>query len=134
MATSSAPSSTRRCSIWWCRPEAGVTIALSYRQGDFMRVLMARFGLCAAMLLGLPVLSMAQTAMPKLIKIIVPFSPGASNDAVARAIAVPLAQRLQATVIVENKAGAAGTIGADAVAKSPHDGSVLLLTSSTFLT
>jgi tripartite-type tricarboxylate transporter receptor subunit TctC len=37
-------------------------------------------------------------------------------------------------VIVENKAGAAGTIGADAVAKSPHDGSVLLLTSSTFLT
>ena len=78
-----------------------------------MRVLMARFGLCAAMLLGLPVLSMAQTAMPKLIKIIVPFSPGASNDAVARAIAVPLAQRLQATVIVENKAGAAGTIGAD---------------------
>src|SRR5204862_497131 len=52
----------------------------------------------------------------------------------ARAIAGPLAQRLQATVIVENKAGAAGTIGADAVAKSPHDGSVLLLTSSTFLT
>jgi len=47
---------------------------------------------------------------------------------------VPLAQRLQATVIVENKAGAAGVIGADAVAKSPHDGSVLLLTSSTFLT
>ena len=99
-----------------------------------MRVLMGRFGLCAAVLLGLPGVSIAQTAMPKLIKIIVPFSPGASNDAVARAIAVPLAQRLQATVIVENKAGAAGTIGADAVAKSPHDGSVLLLTSSTFLT
>ena len=49
-----------------------------------MRVLMARFGLCAAMLLGLPVLSMAQTAMPKLIKIIVPFSPGASNTAAHR--------------------------------------------------
>ena len=99
-----------------------------------MRVPMARLGLCSALLLGVPVASMAQTALPKLIKIIVPFSPGASNDAVARAIAVPLAQRLQATVIVENKAGAAGTIGADAVAKSPHDGSVLLLTSSTFLT
>ena len=99
-----------------------------------MRVLMAQVGLCAAVLLSLPGVSAAQTAMPKLIKIIVPFSPGASNDAVARAIAVPLAQRLQATVIVENKAGAAGVIGADAVAKSPHDGSVLLLTSSTFLT
>jgi tripartite-type tricarboxylate transporter receptor subunit TctC len=38
------------------------------------------------------------------------------------------------TVIVENKAGAAGVLGSDAVAKSPRDGSVLLLTSSTFLT
>ena len=99
-----------------------------------MRGLMARLVVCATVSLGLPAVATAQTAVPKLIRIVVPFSPGASNDAVARAIAVPLAQRLQATVIVENKAGAAGTIGADAVAKSPHDGSVLLLTSSTFLT
>jgi tripartite-type tricarboxylate transporter receptor subunit TctC len=99
-----------------------------------MRVLIARVGLCALLLLGLPGAATAQAPIPRLIKIIVPFSAGASNDAVARAIAVPLAQRLQATVIVENKAGAAGVIGADAVAKSAHDGSVLLLTSSTFLT
>jgi len=99
-----------------------------------MRGLMARLCLFAAALFVLPMAATAQTALPKTIKIVVPFSPGASNDAVARAIAVPLAQRLQATVIVENKAGAAGVIGADAVAKSPHDGSVLLLTSSTFLT
>ena len=77
---------------------------------------------------------MAQPTLPKVIKIVVPFSPGASNDVIARALAVPLAKRLDATVIVENKAGAAGVIGADIVAKSPHDGSVLLLTSSTFLT
>jgi len=96
--------------------------------------MIARLGLCAAVLLALPAAASAQTTLPKTIKIVVPFSPGASNDAVARAIAAPLAQRLQATVIVENKAGAAGVIGADAVAKSPHDGSVLLLTSSTFLT
>jgi tripartite-type tricarboxylate transporter receptor subunit TctC len=72
--------------------------------------------------------------VPKLIRIVVPFSAGASNDVIARAIAVPLAKRLDTTVIVENKAGAAGVIGADFVAKSPRDGSVLLLTSSTFLT
>jgi tripartite-type tricarboxylate transporter receptor subunit TctC len=77
---------------------------------------------------------LAQTPAPKLIKIVVPFSAGASNDVIARAIAVSLAKRLDAAVIVENKAGAAGVIGADAVAKSPRDGSVLLLTSSTFLT
>src|SRR2546423_12966826 len=75
----------------------------------------------------------AQT-IPKSIKIIVPFSAGGSNDVIARAIAVPLAKRLDIPVIVENKAGAAGVIGADYVAKSARDGSVLLLTSSSFLT
>src|SRR5690349_221717 len=76
----------------------------------------------------------AQSPAPKTIRIIVPFSAGASNDAIARALAPGFAKRLDSTVIVENRAGAAGVIGADAVAKSPHDGSVLLLTSSTFLT
>src|SRR5437763_11797134 len=75
----------------------------------------------------------AQT-MPKSIKIIVPFSAGGSNDVIARAIAGPLAKRLGVPVIVENKAGAAGVVGSDAVSKSPHDGTVLLLTSSSFLT
>ena len=68
------------------------------------------------------------------IRLVVPFSPGASNDAIARVIAPPLGKRLETTVIVENRPGAAGVIGADAVAKSPRDGSVVLLTSSTFLT
>jgi tripartite-type tricarboxylate transporter receptor subunit TctC len=75
----------------------------------------------------------AQT-VPPLIRLVVPFSAGGSNDVIARAISGPLAQRLNASVIVENKAGAAGVIGSDYVAKSPHDGSVLLLTSSSFLT
>jgi tripartite-type tricarboxylate transporter receptor subunit TctC len=81
-----------------------------------------------------PAFAQAQDAVPKLIRIIVPFSAGASNDAIARAIAGPLAKRLESNVIVENRPGAAGVIGSDAVAKSPRDGSVLLLTSSTFLT
>ncbi len=76
----------------------------------------------------------ADAKLPALVKIIVPFGPGGSNDVVARAIAGPLAKRLESTVIVDNKAGASGVIGNDAVAKAPRDGSVLLLTSSTFLT
>jgi tripartite-type tricarboxylate transporter receptor subunit TctC len=75
-----------------------------------------------------------QPAMPKLIRIIVPFSAGASNDAIARALGAPLSKRLDASVVVENRPGAAGVIGSDVVAKSPRDGSALLLTSSTFLT
>lgn len=70
-------------------------------------------------------------AVPPLMRIVVPFSAGASNDVIARAIAPALAKRLGNTVIVENRPG---VLGADFVAKAPRDGSVLLLTSSTFLT
>ncbi|WP_454739931.1 tripartite tricarboxylate transporter substrate-binding protein [Cupriavidus necator] len=73
-------------------------------------------------------------AVPPLMRIVVPFSAGASNDVIARAIAPALAKRLGNTVIVENRPGVAGVLGADYVAKAPRDGSVLLLTSSTFLT
>lgn len=76
----------------------------------------------------------AEAKIPALMKIVVPFSAGASNDNIARVIAPLLSKRLHNTVIVENKPGAAGVIGSDYVAKSPKDASVLLLTSSTFLT
>lgn len=102
-----------------------------------MRNFLTRLGLlAAAACFAQAALAQPETdaKLPSLIKIVVPFSPGASNDAIARAVAPPLAKRLGATVIVENKPGAAGVIGADSVAKSPRDGSVLLLTSSTFLT
>ena len=77
--------------------------------------------------------ALAQNA-PALVRLVVPFPPGGSNDVIARAIAPQLAKRLGTNVIVENKAGAAGVIGSEAVAKAPADGSHLLLTSSTFLT
>src|SRR5437899_1772338 len=99
-----------------------------------MRFLLIRMALCAGALVGVSLNAGAQATLPKIIKIVVPFSPGASNDVIARAIVVPLSKRLDIPVIVENKAGATGVIGVDAVAKSPHDGTVLLLTSSTFLT
>ena len=78
----------------------------------------------------------AQTELkiPPLIRIVVPFSAGGSNDVIARAIAPSLSRRLGTSVVVDNKPGAGGVIGADAVAKSAPDGSVLLLTSSSFLT
>ena len=76
----------------------------------------------------------AETKLPNLVRIVVPFGPGGSNDVVARALAPPLAKRLESTVIVDNKPGASGVIGNDFVAKAPRDGSVVLLTSSTFLT
>lgn len=73
-------------------------------------------------------------ASPKTITIIVPFGPGASNDTFARILAQKLGPKVGATVVVDNKPGAGGVIGAGYVARAPKDGSVLLLTSSTFTT
>ena len=63
------------------------------------------------------------------IKLVVPFAPGGGQDAIARYLATELAGRLGTSVIVENKAGAGGVLAADAVAKAPADGTVLLLAS-----
>lgn len=82
----------------------------------------------------LPSLVRAQTALPSLIKIVVPFSPGGSNDVFARALAQQLSQELNVNCIVENKAGAGGAIGATQVARSTPDGSTLLLTSNSMIT
>lgn len=72
--------------------------------------------------------------IPPLIKIVVPFTPGGSNDVYARAISEQMGKALNATVIIENKPGAGGVIGANDVAKAPADGSVLLLSSNSLVT
>src|SRR5215468_418397 len=69
----------------------------------------------------------AQAWPTKTIKIIVPYPPGGTSDILARALGPGLQAALGQPVIVENKPGATGNIGADFVAKSPPDGYTLLL-------
>ena len=73
----------------------------------------------------------AQPAWPaaKPIRVIVNFPPGGAADQIARSIATPLGEALGQSVVVENRAGAGGNIGGDAVAKSPADGYTLLMSS-----
>jgi tripartite-type tricarboxylate transporter receptor subunit TctC len=73
-------------------------------------------------------LASAQEAWPaKPLRIVVPFAAGGTSDVLARLIGEKLQASLKQTVLVENKAGAGGVIGADSVAKSPADGYTVLL-------
>ncbi|WP_046115195.1 Bug family tripartite tricarboxylate transporter substrate binding protein [Aquincola tertiaricarbonis] len=73
--------------------------------------------------------SWAQGWPDKPITLVVPFPPGGSTDSVARAIGPKLTERFGQTVVVDNKAGATGTIGAGAVKRAPADGYTFLVTS-----
>ena len=88
---------------------------------------LARFAaFCAAAFLAAP--AHAQTAYPsKPIRIVVPFAPGGTSDILARSIGQKLTEVWGQSVIVENRAGANGNVGADFVAKAQSDGYTMLL-------
>src|SRR6266853_1354531 len=67
----------------------------------------------------------AQDYPTRPVRLIIPFPPGGSNDVVGRLIATHLAERLGKQVVVDNRGGAGGVIGTEAVAKSPADGYTL---------
>src|ERR1700680_5227736 len=85
-----------------------------------------------ALLMGLPAL--AQVTYPsRTIKMIVPYPAGGTTDFLGRLVAEQLRTGLGASVVVENKPGAATALGADLVARAAPDGYMLLLATSTTL-
>jgi tripartite-type tricarboxylate transporter receptor subunit TctC len=74
-----------------------------------------------------PGLAAAQGYPDKPLKLVVPYAPGAAADQLGRAVGERLAQSLGQPVLIDNRAGAGGTLGADAVARSAPDGYTLVL-------
>jgi tripartite-type tricarboxylate transporter receptor subunit TctC len=84
-------------------------------------------GTALALLLSL---AQAQDYPTKPVKIVVPFTAGSATDILARTFGQKLHEMWNQTVVIENRPGAGGTIGANAVAKSPPDGTTLMVHSS----
>src|SRR4051812_8826619 len=94
---------------------------------------MSRFWLLVFLLLPLLLCENAAGQYPsKPIRLIVTYPPGGGADVMARLLAPHVGQSLGQPVVVENRPGASGTIGADFVAKAPADGYTLMLDASSY--
>jgi len=93
-----------------------------------------RLGLMLATLAAFAAPAHAQSWPNKPVKIVVPFGPGGPADIYARIVGQELSGVFNQAFVVENKAGAGGTIGADVVAKAAPDGYTLLMMSNTLTT
>jgi tripartite-type tricarboxylate transporter receptor subunit TctC len=92
----------------------------------------ARIAVLTLPLLLVPGSALAQAYPAKVVRIVVPYPPGGSNDVLARHLAQKLTPVLGQNVIVDNRGGASGAIGADYVAKAAPDGYTLLFNSASF--
>jgi len=76
-----------------------------------------------------PLMAFSQTFPVKPIRIVVPYEPGGAPDITARALAPRMSEQLGQPVIIENRSGAGGQIGAQLVARSAPDGYTILFTN-----
>lgn len=81
--------------------------------------------------LAAPVAALAQTYPTKPVRVVIVFPPGGSNDVVGRIVFQKMSENLGQQFVIENRGGAAGTIGSEVVLNSPPDGYTLMVQSAT---
>src|SRR5256886_12325876 len=86
----------------------------------------------AAAAAGLPQAALAQASPARPVRVIVPFPAGGTTDIIARLVAQRMSETIGQPAVVENRGGAGGSIGADAVAKAAPDGYTILMHNITF--
>src|SRR5262245_29253395 len=96
--------------------------------GEAMRAVLSIF------VLAFPLLVLAQGYPSRPVRLVVPFPPGGSIDVVARALTPKLSERMGQQVVIENRSGASGIIGTEAVARAHPDGYTLLINTIPFVT
>src|SRR3954471_4922534 len=89
--------------------------------------------LFALLIISLPALAFPQTFPARQITIVVPYSPGSTSDLLPRAIAPLMSQSLGVPVLVENRPGAGGNVGAAIVARAEASGHTIAMTPSAIL-
>src|SRR5215475_2798429 len=90
-------------------------------------------GVASALLVALVQLATAQSNWPdRTIQAVVPFAAGAANDIVGRIVYEQVSKQVNQPIVVENRPGAGGTIGANTVAKAAPNGYTILIHSSSF--
>jgi Tripartite tricarboxylate transporter family receptor len=102
------------------------TVPLNRRQVVTRGLALGLAGMAGGLALQGP--AVAQTYPSKPVRFVVPYPPGGGTDVIARIVQEPLAAVMNTSIIIDNKGGAGGSIGSDAVAKSAADGYTLLFT------
>jgi tripartite-type tricarboxylate transporter receptor subunit TctC len=99
--------------------------------GAFMNASLLAAALAAVVSVLAPLAALAQAYPSKVVRVVIPWPPGGSNDVVGRIVAQKLSEALGQQFVIDNRPGAAGSIGSDVVAKALPDGYTLMVHSTT---
>ncbi len=98
-----------------------------------MTTLLKHTCLALTVILCLPAVALAQAYPAKTVRVVIPWPPGGSNDIVGRLVLQKMSESLKQQFIIDNRPGAAGSIGSEVVAKAAPDGYTLMVHSTTHL-